>query len=87
MDNLSGTPNYTGIIRKSEKNKKDGGVEIKEENEIDPELKNKIIEEYKKLLADCEELYNATNNKNLGDLWISLYTLRKQADILSLMQI
>jgi len=54
-----------------------------EKIEIDPKLKNKIIEEYKKLTSDCEKLYNSTNNKNLGDLYISLYTLKKQINTLS----
>jgi hypothetical protein len=83
MDNLSGTPNYSGIILNKKIDRDETAEPKKGKKEIDSDLKNKIIEEYKNLIADCEKLYKETNNKNLGDLWISLYTLKKQIGILS----
>jgi hypothetical protein len=43
---------------------------------IDPKAVQEIIDDYHALAAKCEKLYKLKSNKHVGDLHISLHTLK-----------
>ena len=73
MKNLSGKANYLNLIKQG---KSGEIIETTESVELDPKAVQEVIENYHNLVEKCEKLYELKPNKHLGDLFISLSTLK-----------
>lgn len=82
MDNITGNPKnyYTKEAKKTKKVKIETDIiEIKQDTESIKEF----INDYLALTNKCEAIYNARNNKEVGDVLISLETIKNAVNKLT----
>lgn len=81
MDNITGNPKnyYTKVAKKTNKVKIENAIEIKQDTESIKEF----INDYLALTNKCEAIYNARNNKEVGDVLISLETIKNAVNKLT----
>jgi hypothetical protein len=80
MDNITGNPKnyYTKEVKKTKK------VKIETDTiEQDPESIKEFINDYLALTSKCEAIYDARNNKEVGDVLISLETIKNAVNKLT----
>ena len=81
MKNLSGTADYSALIKSP---KKSTSTPIVEEVKVLLSEKDllELTEDYKALLEKCEKLYNIKTIKQLNDIKITLHSLDKSFKVL-----
>ena len=78
MKNLSGNiSGYSNLIKKGKNDDAKTDATETQSVQLDPKAVQEIISDYEALLGKCEKLYETKADKNVGDFFISLATLRK----------